>query len=386
MTVAVASPSAAVMSVAKRQREPRRAWIDNLRVAVIAGVIVDHVATAYVLDIDWYYEERTTHAATEVVVAAAILPASLFAMAVLFLVAGVLAQRSLARKGAWPFILGRLVRLGAPLVIFTLLIGPMTSVLGARAEADPAADDVGSLFVEELHEFDTGPMWFLAALLVFSIAYAAWRNGRSARGTPPLWTGHLVAAGAAIVIGSFVVRLAWPFTADSPFGLNLWEWPQMATLFALGVLAGERGWLDPLPFWVGRTCRWATVAGLAGLAAVVAAVGLGDDKEAFAGGWNVEALAAPAVEATIAVAMSLLLLAWFRRRWDHDGPLARALGRASFAAYILHAPVVVLLSAALSSLALVTEVKFVVVAMVGIATSFTLGWLATRLRPLSRVL
>jgi glucan biosynthesis protein C len=143
-----------------------------------------HVATAYVLDIDWYYEERTTHAATEVVVAAAILPASLFAMAVLFLVAGVIAQRSLARKGAWPFILGRLVRLGAPLVIFTLLIGPMTSVLGARAEADPAADDVGSLFVEELHEFDTGPMWFLAALLVFSIAYAAWRNGRSARGTP----------------------------------------------------------------------------------------------------------------------------------------------------------------------------------------------------------
>jgi hypothetical protein len=40
---------------ASGREEPRRwAWMDNLRVAVIAGVIVEHVATAYVLDIDWY--------------------------------------------------------------------------------------------------------------------------------------------------------------------------------------------------------------------------------------------------------------------------------------------------------------------------------------------
>jgi hypothetical protein len=38
-----------------RREEPRRwAWMDNLRVAVIAGVIVEHVATAYVLDIERY--------------------------------------------------------------------------------------------------------------------------------------------------------------------------------------------------------------------------------------------------------------------------------------------------------------------------------------------
>lgn len=73
----------------RADEEPRRwAWMDNLRVAVIAGVIVEHVATAYVLDIDWYYEERSASAVTEAIVGAAILPAALFAMAVLFLVAG----------------------------------------------------------------------------------------------------------------------------------------------------------------------------------------------------------------------------------------------------------------------------------------------------------
>ena len=42
----------------------RLAWMDTLRVTAIAGVIVMHAATAYILDIDWYYQERTTSALT----------------------------------------------------------------------------------------------------------------------------------------------------------------------------------------------------------------------------------------------------------------------------------------------------------------------------------
>jgi hypothetical protein len=36
----------------------RRAWIDNLRVAVIVGVIGARVAIMYVLDVGWYYGRR----------------------------------------------------------------------------------------------------------------------------------------------------------------------------------------------------------------------------------------------------------------------------------------------------------------------------------------
>jgi hypothetical protein len=39
----------------------RLAWVDNLKVTVIAAVVVVHAATAYVIDIAWYYDmERTT--------------------------------------------------------------------------------------------------------------------------------------------------------------------------------------------------------------------------------------------------------------------------------------------------------------------------------------
>ena len=364
----------------------RHSWMDNLRVAVIVGVIITHVATAYVLDSDWYYEERTAHAVTEAVVASAILPAALFGMAALFLVAGWLAHRSLVRKGSGRFVLGRLTRLGVPLVIFTTLVGPLTSVVGGWAEGEPGSGDLGSMFIGEVRDLDTGPTWFLAALLVFSMAYAGWRRGHPIRTSPTqLRARHLALAAAAIILGSFVVRLAWGVESDTPFGLNLWEWPQMATMFAFGVVAGERHWLEPLPVWIAPSCGRATVAGLVGLVGLAAIAGLTGDTEAFAGGWHVQALAAATVEATIAVAASLWAVTWFIRRWNTGGPAAGLLGRASFAAYLAHAPVVVLLSAALSSVEVVAEVKFGMVAVVGVVVSFSLGWLATRRRRADRL-
>jgi peptidoglycan/LPS O-acetylase OafA/YrhL len=130
-TTAVRLPTT---GTASDQSAGRLAWMDNLRVVVIAGVIVTHVATAYALDVDWYYEERTSNAVTQAVVAAAILPAALFAMAALFLVAGFLSHRSLARKGARLFARQRLLHLGVPLLAYMFLLGPVTSVLGQWAQ------------------------------------------------------------------------------------------------------------------------------------------------------------------------------------------------------------------------------------------------------------
>ena len=45
----------------------RQAWADNIRVWIIIGVITTHVATAYLIERDWYYMERTAGAAAEMV-------------------------------------------------------------------------------------------------------------------------------------------------------------------------------------------------------------------------------------------------------------------------------------------------------------------------------
>jgi hypothetical protein len=65
-----------VRSESATVRAPREAWVDNLRVAAIAAVIVVHTATAYIADFaDWYYDDELE--ATTAVSVAVALPALL---------------------------------------------------------------------------------------------------------------------------------------------------------------------------------------------------------------------------------------------------------------------------------------------------------------------
>jgi len=114
----------------------REQWADNLRVLVIAVVVVWHTATAYLAGADWYYMDRSTSK----VWSTALVPAwiiSGYALGPLFLVAGWFSARSLAHKGAGAFARARLLRLGAPLIVFIFLINPLASYLGEGRAGRP---------------------------------------------------------------------------------------------------------------------------------------------------------------------------------------------------------------------------------------------------------
>jgi hypothetical protein len=84
---------------------PREQWADNLRVAVIAAVIIVHTATAYVVDVPWYYnDERTTSGVLPAVLSPLVLMGALFALGPLFLLAGWFSARSLAHRGPGGFV------------------------------------------------------------------------------------------------------------------------------------------------------------------------------------------------------------------------------------------------------------------------------------------
>ena len=68
---------------------PRELWVDNLRVLVVAGVIVVHTATGYITDIaDWYYDERTASELWSTILAFPAVAGGLFGLGPLFLLAG----------------------------------------------------------------------------------------------------------------------------------------------------------------------------------------------------------------------------------------------------------------------------------------------------------
>jgi hypothetical protein len=106
------------------ESRPREQWVDNLRVIVIAGVIVLHAATVYLVAIaGWYYQERTTSNVWLVLLSGPALIGATFALGPPFLLAGWFSARSAGPPGPGGFAGSRLVRLGVPLVVFVLFAG-----------------------------------------------------------------------------------------------------------------------------------------------------------------------------------------------------------------------------------------------------------------------
>jgi hypothetical protein len=362
------------------------AWLDNLRVVLIGGVIVAHAATAYIVEVSWYYEERTTSELVTTAVTFPVFMAAIFGLGPLFLVAGLLSARSLRTKGAAAFVRTRLLRLGLPLLAFLLVIDPLTDFLGDLPE--PGGTPLWDYLLNRTGTGDFGPMWFVAALLLYSLLYAGWRGARPR----PLQTGQTVTRGqlaafaAVIAVVSWLMWLMWTYTDPTPVNANFGHWGQAAGLFVLGVAAGERGWLDTLTPPRARRLGWLAATGIvliSGLAGYTLAT---DDFESMTGGLHWEAVAFAAIAGVVGVAVSLWVITWFRYRWDHAGPLARRAGRGSYAAYLIHPPVLVLVSLACRPLPLPPEGKFLVVAGVGLPATFALGYALTRAPGLRRIL
>jgi glucans biosynthesis protein C len=148
------------------------------------------------------------------------------------------------------------------------------------------------------------------------------------------------------------------------------------------VLWSERGWLGRVPATWSHRCGQVAVAGLTALALLV--VAMAEDLDRLVGGWHWQSLAFAVLEGGVAVALSLWLVAWFGRRWAQQGRLTKQASRGAYAAYVLHPPVLVMVSLAARTLPPPPEAKFVLVAATGVVAASTVGWAVTRSARIAR--
>ncbi|MGW5903920.1 acyltransferase family protein [Streptomyces althioticus] len=380
-------------------RSGRRGELDVLRALVVVGLVFFHSALVFSPDDDFYVKNTTTTGAVTVLAGFGVV----WAMPMLFLVAGLGARHSVRRRGSARFARERLVRLGVPLVFGTVVLCPLPQWLRLRA-ADPAYDEpyltfwgrflsvrpdpADFPFVLEGEHFETGHLWFVVLLLAFCLLLAPFATAL---------TGWADRAAEAVQGRPALLLLPAPLLAAVNALLGMEEdfagWNRWAYLlfFAYGfLLAGDERVRVPTR----RAAVRAGVAGVALFAGTAPGFVAGDDP--FTAG-------TPAALATRALfgaagwcwVLAILGLLDRRPRFRHGMPPFLAyLAVAALPVYVLHQPVVVAFAYGVVGRSAPAAVKYAVIVTASLATLvllYELGvrrWAVTRwlfgMRPAAR--
>lgn len=365
----------------------RLAFLDALRVAVIAMVIVHHAAQAYgptggiwpvrdAVQSAWFRPFYTVNAAV--------------GLGLLFLLAGYFVPGTCDRKGPRRFMADRWARIGVPLVFFVLVVHlPLVYLYELR----PAPGE----FVRSLYDDGWAPvylhLWFLGHLLLYTGGYLALRRV-AARASRPMrrWPlpSHFAIGGFAVVLAAATWVVRWWYEVDQWVPVLFLvpgepaKMPQYVSLFVLGVLAYRGDWLRRIPTRTGTI--WLCV-GLAAAAVVVVLelAGLWADPQAN-GGLTWPSLVRCSLEAIICAGLAVGMVVLFRGLFRRSSRLLTASAKASYAAYILHVWIVVALQVSVEGLALQVFLKFAYVSVVGVVLSFGAGHLSQRVPGIRRLL
>jgi surface polysaccharide O-acyltransferase-like enzyme len=366
----------------------RLTYVDTLRTLVIAMVIVHHAGQAYgPTGGEWPIANPTR----AVILEPFFTVNAAFGLGLLFLLAGYFVPHASDRKGASRFLVDRLIRLGLPL-LFVSLVLLLPFVYVAERQGEP----FGRFLANYLRRPETGHMWFVAHLILYSCGYAGWRwlTHRDALRRPGGAPSHRTILGYALglALASFLVRVWSPidrWVDPAPFiTVELAHLPQYLSLFILGIVAYQRDWLAQLPAKTG--IAWLKVglitAALPYAAFMLREVAAIDITLSVAGGLSLSALVSSAIEALIAVGLIVGLLTLFRERLNRQGALARELASSSYASYVIHIFPVVGLQVALEGSSMPPLAKFGIVALLAVPLTFLLAFGLCRLPGVRRVM
>jgi glucan biosynthesis protein C len=372
---------------------PRLLFIDNIRWTMIVLVLSMQACDTYSPFGNWYYMDRqTTSFGTKLFFGAYQSFLQAFFMALLFFIAGYFSAAAYDRKGFLPFVRDRFVRLGLPTLLYMLVIGPLTQYFLSRTWGTGGFVHQWLLHLEDGEWLsETGPMWFCAALLIFSIIYGlirlpGWREPKIEPGGNGRESASIAAFIAVMAASTFLVRIA--VTEDaSVLNMHPADFPQYALMFAAGAFGYRGGWIFGLS--ERRCVRWASATLTLSVPLFVALILFGGALEGetapYAGGFNPVSAGKCLWEALVCVGMGLLILAVYRRNFDRQGPVARWLSDNVFGVYLIHPPILIGSAILLHAVVLNAVAKALLLTAVAAIGSFVASAFVLRKSPLRAI-
>lgn len=371
------------ISPAKR----RLFYIDNLRTALITGIVLGHLSVTYGFDADWtYFEKGEVYPAFILTQLFVVAIGISFALPLFFMIAGYFTVPAYDHKGPRQFLVDRLTRLGIPWLIFEIFINPFihyaVDVHGGECKGALYDCQYQGTFWQYLKDFPRvsgslgdGPVWFLEALLIFSFFYALWRimadwvspgiHRNEARSYAIPSNGVIALFSLGIGLITFVIRIRYQaFVQYEPLHLEFARLPQYIGLFVAGLWAYRGKWFTEFSDHQAKTWLWVAIGCMLILPILLMAYGAfsGALDERATGGANWLSLSYSLWEGFMGISMVITVLTWFRRSFDSQGGLAQVMSQTSFAVYVIHPGIIVPLALALSDIHMNLSLKFLIVA------------------------
>ena len=357
-------------------------FVDNLRIMLIILVVISHLAITYGATGGWYYFEHTKDTITTVFLQFFLSICQAFTLGLFFLISAYFIPKSLNHKGAKYFIKDKLFRLGLPLFIYELFINPVLVYLNV-VRVQGIKISYLNYFKENMLPpkiIGTGPLWFVEALLIFSFAYVLFwiivkpKSGKVMKTTIPK-NGSILMFIFIISIITFLIRIKLPIGWSLKFfHLQFPFYTQYISFFILGIVAYKRDWLTNIPVSVGK--QWMTVGALSIMCFPILAVlggALKGNALNFTGGFYWQNFAYATWESFVCVGMTIGLLSLFKQKYNTQNKFTKVLSKNAYGVYLIHAPIIVLISYASENILIYPLLKFAIVSLISVPLCFIIS-------------
>src|SRR5262245_31313394 len=196
--MAIAASAAAPEQGGRPESARRLDYVQYLRIALVCLVVAHHAGQAYgPTGGAWPVRESGTIP----ILGPFFGVNAAFFMGLFFLISGYFVDGPLARQGPAAYARGRLTRLGIPLVFMMVFVFQPSAWAGYHGSLGPVRFFVWNYFTNP--NAAVGHMWFVANLLLFTLAYVGWRAWRGALRShiaPPV-PGHGALLAYALALG-----------------------------------------------------------------------------------------------------------------------------------------------------------------------------------------
>lgn len=369
----------------------RQFYIDNLRILLTCLVVLHHLAIAYGGPGLWYYNEANSNEIATILLALFVATNQSFFMGMFFMISAYFLEKSLRRKSESHVFFDKLKRMGIPLAFYALVLSPIIMYLLARF--DKGLEMSISDFFQNEKWLTFGPLWFIAALLLFTFVTLLLHNSKKENNDstqrPLPSNGKIFGLAISIALISFVVRIWFPVGWSlKPFGFQFAHFPQYIILFYFGWIASENNWFDKISFQQSKRWGWMVLFFVFVLFPVVFALGgaLEGKTEIFMGSLSWQSFIFSIWEQLVGIGMMIMFLGFFKEKYNSQGDKLKAASASAYTVFIIHALILVAISLAIKDWEIGSSLKFLMLAPIVLIVCFVLANFLRKLPYLRKIL